>query len=114
MAPSVVVFVTCSSAAEARRIARSVVESRLAACANLLPGSVESVYRWKGRVERAKERLLLIKTTRRKFPALRDAIRRLHSYDVPEIIALPIVAGLPAYLAWIEDSVSSEKKRSTR
>ncbi|MGO9640430.1 MAG: divalent-cation tolerance protein CutA [Candidatus Acidiferrales bacterium] len=105
MAPSVVVFVMCSSAAEARRIAHSVVGSRLAACANLLPGSVESVYRWKGRVERAKERLLLVKTTRRKFPALRDAIRRLHSYDVPEIIALPIIAGLPAYLAWIEDSV---------
>lgn len=114
MPRSVVVFVTCSSAAEARRIASSVVESQLAACANLLPGPVESVYRWKGRVERAKERLLLIKTTRAKFSALRDVVRRMHSYDVPEIIALPIAAGLPAYLAWIADSVSPAKKRIGR
>ena len=105
MPQSLVVFVTCSSLAEARRVATSVVESRLAACANLLPGQVESVYRWKGRVERAKERLLLIKTTRVKFAALRSKILRLHSYEVPEIIAVPIAAGLPAYLAWLQDSV---------
>jgi periplasmic divalent cation tolerance protein len=114
MSQSIVVFVTCASLAEARRIARSVVESRLAACANLLPGQVESIYRWKGRVERARERFLVIKTTRAKFPALREAILRLHSYDVPEIIALPIAAGLPAYLAWIADSVSAQKKRIAR
>jgi periplasmic divalent cation tolerance protein len=111
MSQALVVFVTCSSLAEARRIARSAVESRLAACANLLPGQVDSIYCWKGRIEQARERLLLMKTTRAKFPALREAILRLHSYDVPEIIALPIAAGLPAYLDWVRDSVSDNKKR---
>ena len=114
MPQSLVVFVTCASASEARRIASAVVESRLAACANLLPGPVESVYRWKGGVERARERLLLIKTTRAKFPALRDKIRRLHSYELPEIIAIPIAVGLPAYLAWIKDCVSRRKGRGVR
>lgn len=114
MPQSLIVFVTCSSLAEARRIANSVVESRLAACANLLAGPIESVYRWKGRVERAKERLLVIKSTRAKFPAMREAILRLHSYEVPEIIAIPIAAGLPAYLAWIEDSVSPGNKHEAR
>jgi len=110
MAQSLIVLVTCSSVAEARLIANSVVESRLAACTNLLPGVVESVYRWQGRVEKARERLLVIKTTRRSFPPLRDSIRRMHSYQVPEIIAFPISAGLPTYLRWIEDSVSSRRK----
>ncbi len=109
MPQSLIVFVTCASASEARHIANAVVGSRLAACANLLPGTVESIYRWKGRVERAKECLLIIKTTRAKFPALRNEIRRRHSYDVPEIIALPIAVGLRAYLAWIDDSVSRKK-----
>jgi periplasmic divalent cation tolerance protein len=82
-----------------------VVASRLAACANVLPGKIESIYRWRGRVERARETLLLLKTTRRRWPKLRDAIRRAHSYEVPEIVALPIVAGLDAYLGWIGESV---------
>jgi periplasmic divalent cation tolerance protein len=99
------VFVTCKSSAEARRIGRAVVASRLAACANVLPGKIESIYRWRGRVERARETLLLLKTTRRRWPKLRDAIRHAHSYEVPEIVALPIVAGLDAYLGWIGESV---------
>jgi len=95
--------VTCSSPAEARRIARAAVEARLAACVNILPGAVQSIYRWKGKVESARERLLLIKTSRRRLAKLRKTVEQLHSYDVPEFIALPIAAGSPAYLAWMED-----------
>jgi periplasmic divalent cation tolerance protein len=98
-------MVTCASPAEARRIARAVVEARLAACVNILPGALTSIYRWKGKVESAKERLLLIKTSRKRLGKLRAAVERLHSYDVPEFIALPIAAGSPAYLDWIEENL---------
>jgi periplasmic divalent cation tolerance protein len=98
-----VVLVTCSSAVEAKRIARAVVEARLAACVNLLPGAVDSIYRWKGKVETARERLLLIKTSRKHLAKLQSAVERLHSYDVPEFIALPIATGSPAYLAWMDE-----------
>ena len=101
----VVVLVTCSSAKEARRIARAVVEARLAACANILPGVVTSIYRWKGKVETARERLLLIKTSRKRLAKLREEVSRLHSYEVPEFIALPIAAGSPAYLSWMEENL---------
>ena len=99
------VLVTCSSTAEALRIARGVVQARLAACVNILPGEVTSIYRWKGKVESAKERLLLMKTSRKRLAKLRAAVERLHSYEVPEFIALPIVAGSPAYLDWIEENL---------
>ena len=98
-----IVLVTCSTAAEARRIARAAVEARLAACVNILPGVVQSIYRWKGKVESARERLLLIKTSRKCLAKLRAAVERLHSYDVPEFIAIPIAQGSPAYLAWLEE-----------
>ena len=98
-----VVLVTCGSAAEARSIARAVVEQRLAACVNILPGAVNSIYRWKGKVETARERLLLIKTSRKQLAKLQAAVERLHSYEVPEFIALPIVAGSRAYLAWMKE-----------
>jgi uncharacterized protein involved in tolerance to divalent cations len=101
-----VVLVTCSSAAEARRIARAVVEARLAACVSILPGAVTSVYRWKGKVASSRERLLLIKTSRKRLAKLRAAVERLHSYDVPEFIALPIVEGSPAYLAWLGECLT--------
>ena len=103
MTDKFVVLVTCSSMAEAQRIARGVVEGRLAACVNILPGVVYSIYRWKGKVESARERLLLIKTSRKRLAKLRTAVERLHSYDVPEFVALPIAAASPAYLAWIEE-----------
>jgi periplasmic divalent cation tolerance protein len=99
------VLVTCASEREARRIARAVVEGRLAACANILPGAVTSVYRWKGKVESARERLLIIKTSRKRLTKLQAAVERLHSYDVPEFIALPIVEGSSRYLAWLEESL---------
>ena len=105
MTNKLLVLVTCSSPAEARRIARAVVEARLAACVNILPGAVQSIYRWKGKVESAHERLLLIKTSRRRLAKLRKAVEQLHSYDVPEFITLPIVAGSRAYLAWLDESL---------
>lgn len=105
MTDKIVVMVTCGSRAEARKIARAVVEARLAACANVMASPVQSIYRWKGKVETAKEVLLLVKSTRRRFSALEREIRRLHSYDTPEIIAVPIAEGSRAYLRWIAESV---------
>ncbi len=105
MSDKVVVLVTCANAAEARRIALAAVNGHLAACANILPGKVTSIYRWKGRVESAKEQLVLIKTSRKRLAKLRALVARLHSYEVPEFIALPIAAGSPAYLAWIEENL---------
>ncbi len=111
MSDQIIVLVTCGSQREARRIARSVVEAKLAACVNVLQTPVESIYRWKGKVETAREFLLLIKSTRKRFAALEAEVRRQHSYDVPEIIALPIERGSKAYLAWIDDSVRAAKPR---
>lgn len=101
---SIVVFVTCDSARGARVIARALVQKRLAACVNIM-GSLKSIYRWKGRIESANEVLMFIKTTRAKFAALEDEIRRLHSYDTPEIIALPICEGSKPYLKWLRECV---------
>jgi periplasmic divalent cation tolerance protein len=110
MTDKIVVLVTCGSAGEARRIARALVEKRLAACGNIVEASVRSIYRWKGRVESAKEFLLVIKSSQKRFAALQSAVKRLHGYDVPEIIALPIVRGSSDYLRWLSDSVSSPRK----
>src|SRR5690242_6107320 len=104
----VVVLVTCGSWPEGQRIAREIVSQRLAACANLLETPVQSVYRWKGKVEKAREFLLLIKTSASKLRALEAEVKRLHSYDVPEFIALPIVAGSRAYLRWLADCLNPE------
>lgn len=106
----VVVLVTCGSRAEAQRIARHIVSRRLAACVNLLESPVQSVYRWKGKVEKAREFLLLIKTTSARLASLEAEVKRLHSYDVPEFIALPILAGSPKYLAWLADCVSPGRR----
>lgn len=114
MTDKIVVLVTCGSAKEAQRIARALVEAHLAACGNILETPVRSIYRWKGKVESAKEYLLIIKTSRRRFAALRDTVKGLHRYDVPEIIALPIAAGSPDYLHWIADSVAPIKGRRRR
>lgn len=106
MSRGVVVLVTCGSAKEAKSIANALVRKRLAACVNVLTGPVQSIYRWKGRVETAREYLLVIKTSLGQFAALEKEIRRLHSYQVPEIIALPIAAGWKPYLKWLEASVN--------
>jgi len=99
-----VVLVTCGSIGEARRIGRAVVEKKLAACANIVAG-VESIYRWKGKMERAREVLVIMKTSEARLRELEREVKRLHSYAVPEFIALPIVAGSKEYLQWISDSV---------
>jgi periplasmic divalent cation tolerance protein len=98
------VLVTCANPIQAKLIARSVVEKRLAACVNILRSPIESHYRWKGEVEKARELLLLIKTTARKLGGLEREVKRLHSYEVPEFIALPIVAGSKAYLDWLDEN----------
>jgi periplasmic divalent cation tolerance protein len=105
MTDKIVVLSTCSSAGEAEKIARDLVERRLAACVNVVPG-VRSIYRWKGAVEQAEEWLLIIKTARARFEPLRAQLRALHSYETPEIIALPIVDGIGSYLSWIAESVA--------
>ena len=94
---------TCPDAATAARIAAALVDERLAACVNVLPG-VESVYRWEGRVERASEVLLLIKSTRDRLQALTARVVELHPYELPELVAVDIAGGLPGYLAWIADA----------
>jgi len=91
----------------ATNLARTLVERRLAACVNILPG-IQSVYRWQGEIESADEIPLLIKTTTERYPALEAAIRETHPYAVPEIIALPITKGLPAYLRWVIESTEPE------
>ena len=105
MTDKCLVLVTCENGAEAKRIARAVVEERLAACVNILPGAVDSIYRWKGKVESAPEKLLIIKTSKKRLVKLQATVTRLHSYDVPEFSALPIVAGSRAYLDWLQDGV---------
>jgi len=99
-----VVLTTCGSPEEARRMARELVERRLAACVNIVP-QIESVYLWKNEIETATEYLLMIKTTAAAFDRLRDAIRELHSYDLPECVQIVIEDGSAAYLDWIGESV---------
>jgi periplasmic divalent cation tolerance protein len=105
----IIVLVTCGSAMEARRIARRLVEQRLAACVNILEVPVRSIYRWKGNVESATETLLIIKSSRKRFAALQRAVKKLHSYDLPEIIALPVESGSREYLSWIGESVRTSR-----
>ncbi len=93
----------------ARALARALVERRLAACANLLPG-VRSVYRWKGRVEEARETLLVLKTTAARVPALHAAVRELHPYEIPEGIALPVAAAIAAYAGWVREETAARAR----
>ncbi len=114
----IVVFVTCGTATEADRIAHALVEQRLAACVNVHEARVRSTYRWQGKVETAAEHLLVIKTARRLFARLEAAIQQRHSYQVPEIIAVPIVLGSPPYLHWLDDCLlpetRSRRKKASR
>ena len=103
--PALLVLTTCADAAEADKLAGALIEERLAACVNRVDG-VMSTYRWESRLQRDKEILLLIKTTEARFDDLQLAITRLSSYDVPEIIAVPVRKGSKAYLDWLVDSVS--------
>jgi periplasmic divalent cation tolerance protein len=100
-----VVLVTCGTLTEGRRIARVVVSKRLAACVNIILSPVESFYTWKGRLEKAREYFLVIKTTAKLLLELEREVKRLHSYDVPEFIVMPVVAGSEEYLKWLRESV---------
>ena len=104
MSDKKIVLTTTGSQEEARKIARTLVERRLAACVNIVP-QIESIYRWQGNVDNAEEWLLVIKTTADAFEAVRSAIRELHSYELPECICLAIEDGDSAYLDWIASSV---------
>ena len=103
---AIVVFMTAANGEEAARLADMLVGANLAACVQILPG-VESVYRWQGKIERQSEVLLIAKTTRGKFDDLEREVRALHSYDTPEIVAVPIVAGSAPYLEWLSKAGSS-------
>jgi periplasmic divalent cation tolerance protein len=103
--PAMIVFVTCASTSEAIRIARSAVEKHLAACGNILAGRVQSIYRWKGQVEHAKECLIILKTAKAALSRLESEVKRLHSYEVPEFIAFEIKSGARDYLAWLSGNV---------
>jgi periplasmic divalent cation tolerance protein len=107
-----IVLVTCATPAEARRIARAVVRRRLAACVNIFLSPVESLYTWKGKLEKTREYLLVMKTTAKRLAELENEVRRLHSYDVPEFIALPITEGSRKYLSWLDESVMSRRKKT--
>jgi len=96
----VVVLVTAGSAEEARRIGRALVEEQLAGCVNVV-APIHSIYRWQGAVEEADEHLLIVKARAGDLPALETRVRTLHSYDVPEVLALPVTAGSEDYLAWL-------------
>jgi len=103
----IVVYVTVGSAEEADRLARSLVEERLAACVNRIK-SIQSVYRWQGKIEASAEELLVIKTKKEFFRRLEKRVRTLHSYSVPEIIAVPVIAGSTPYLRWLREQVPGE------
>lgn len=100
----IVALSTASSVEDAEFIARELVERRLAACVNIVPG-VSSIYRWRGEVERSEEVQLVIKTSAERFEALREAVLKLHTYELPELVALEVKAGHAPYLAWLEESL---------
>jgi periplasmic divalent cation tolerance protein len=104
MTDKVIVFSTCPSRAEAKRIARDLVEARLAACVNIIDG-VECIYSWKGKVEESQEVMLVVKSRRDLLGVLQERLASMHSYEVPEAIAIPVVDGLPAYLEWLDREV---------
>jgi periplasmic divalent cation tolerance protein len=99
-------FCTCPDTPTAERIAEALVDRHLAACVNIVPG-ITSVYRWQGAVERSSEQLLLIKSASERYDEVEAAIRELHPYELPELIAVEAAAGLPPYLAWIVESTSA-------
>ncbi len=96
-----VVFITTSSYEEARKIADALVDRKKAACVNIVPG-VSSLFRWKGKIEETEESLMVVKTRAELFPDVVSLVKSIHSYEVPEIIALPIVEGNPDYLEWLK------------
>ena len=107
MTNAVVGLVTCSSRTEARKVAKAILKKKLAACVNIV-GGLESHYWWRGKLETARECLLLIKTTRARVGRVAGAVKAAHSYEVPEVIFLPVVAGERNYLNWLGESVGDK------
>ena len=107
MTGKIVVLSTCGSEEEAVRIAKKLIEGHIAACVNLVP-RIRSFYRWQGKLEDSAEWLLVIKTSRARFAALRTVLEAAHSYELPEVLALPIVDGSPNYLAWLDTELDGE------
>jgi periplasmic divalent cation tolerance protein len=95
-----VILVTTANQEEAAKIGKEMVNAKLAACANIIPG-VQSIYRWKGKVVKAQETLLILKSTQPRYRALEKAIKAMHTYETPEIIALPVKKGLDRYIGWV-------------
>jgi periplasmic divalent cation tolerance protein len=108
---ALLVLTTVSNEEQAAQLARTLVERRLAACVNIVPG-VRSLYRFKGVLEDDREQLLLMKTTRERYEALAAAIAELHPYEVPEVLAVPIERGSASYLSWVAESVSEPPDRN--
>jgi periplasmic divalent cation tolerance protein len=107
-----IVLVTCGSLAEGRKIARAAVTKRLAACVNIVSAPAESIYRWKGKVESAKEFLLVIKTMARRLKELEKEIARTHSYEVPEFLVLRVDSGSRSYLEWLAKQLAKTSFKS--
>jgi len=107
MTSHIVVLSTCSSEEEAERLARLLVDQRLAACVNIMP-RIRSLYRWKGEVESAEEWLLVIKSSRHLFDAMRIELEKAHSYELPEVLAMPVVDGSANYLNWLAANVRED------
>jgi len=106
MTDKIVVFSACDSEEQAAQIARELVEQKLAACVNILPGA-RSVYRWKGQIEDTAEWMLIIKSRRDLMDKLRAVIGKIHTYEVPELLAVPVVDGSESYLAWLDRELGS-------
>lgn len=102
-----IIFVTATNRKEAVRIGEEMVSMRLAACANIIPG-IQSIYRWKGKVAKAREVLLILKSTKPRYHALEKAIKAMHTYEIPEVIALPVTEGLERYIRWVRSETHNE------
>jgi periplasmic divalent cation tolerance protein len=109
MTDKIVVLSTCATETDAERLARALVAGRLAACVNVVPGT-RSFYHWKGEIESSAEFLLIIKTSRELFPALNAEMAKLHPYEVPELLALPVVDGAENYLSWLDGNLRGAQK----
>ncbi len=107
MTDKIVVLSTCGSEQEAEKLARALIEQRLAACVNVMP-RIRSYYRWKGAIETGDEYLLVIKSSRDRLAALLASVEKEHSYEVPEVLALPVLDGAPNYLNWLQSSLAPE------
>lgn len=105
MADEVVILITTETQEEARKIAAALIDSNLAACVNIVE-SVQSLFRWQGKVEDDKECLMIVKSVSRKLDAVTAKVQEVHSYDVPEIIALPIIGGSKEYLQWVHEETT--------